>query len=122
MAGELPSAALASQQRLLYASTGAVHTVVLGKLPDPSDDTELDQIERDLDRNATLIKTAGACLPDFDVSDACSWIVLTAEMDILRDEGAAYAKKLEEAGIPVTYKDFKHTSSRNSLLLLRCCF
>ena len=73
-------AALASQQRLLYASTGAVHTVVLGKLPDPSDDTELDQIERDLDRNATLIKTAGACLPDFDVSDACSWIVLTAEM------------------------------------------
>jgi acetyl esterase len=32
--------------------------------------------------------------------------VLTAGADPLRDEGDEYAKRLEEAGVPVTYRSF----------------
>ncbi|XP_038070544.1 neutral cholesterol ester hydrolase 1-like [Patiria miniata] len=33
--------------------------------------------------------------------------ILTAQYDILRDDGIMYAKRLEEAGVPVTWKHYK---------------
>ena len=42
-----------------------------------------------------------------DVKGVAPAIVLTAEFDILRSEGAAYADKLRAADIQVSYKDFK---------------
>jgi len=44
-----------------------------------------------------------------DLSGLPSATVLTAEFDPLRDDGARYAERLDDAGVPVAYRDYEGT-------------
>jgi acetyl esterase/lipase len=52
---------------------------------------------------ADPVSYAAADLGHADVTGVAPAIVATAEFDPLRDEGAAYARKLEAAGVPTRY-------------------
>lgn len=59
-----------------------------------------DESERDEPRAWPLLET--------DVAGLAPALVVTAGFDPLRDEGAAYARKLEAAGVPTVYRCYEH--------------
>lgn len=50
-----------------------------------------------------------AMMNETDLSGMPPAVIITAEYDVLREDGKAYAKKLDSAGIPVVYKNFDGT-------------
>ncbi len=57
-----------------------------------------------------------APLNEAEVGDLPEALIVTAGFDPLRDEGARYAKRLAEAGVPVTYRCYEHLTHAFSML------
>ena len=71
-----------------------------------------------IDREDTLLPTASPVFaPSYMLEKLPPTMMFTCELDPLRDEGMEYARKLHEAGVPVTAKHFKR--SEHGFLVLK---